>query len=109
MLPHRPNITISDARSPYLSGHNEPLSYARQGLPDNVLRFIDDPVEMGLVFQALCLQFVDILSAGRSRRKPAVLRHDFQSSDYGIVSWSPREFGHNRLAGQLRDGNIFRR
>lgn len=64
-----------------VSGHNEQLGYAHQGLSDDVLRFVDNRVEMRLALQAFRVQFVDILSAGRPRRKPAVLRHDFQSSD----------------------------
>src|SRR5688572_26248194 len=76
------NTPASFTLSPHdVPDHNERLFDARQGLSDNVLRVVDNRIEVGLALQALCVQFVDILSAGRPRRKPAVLRHDFQSAD----------------------------
>ena len=60
---------------------------------------------MSLILEALCIDLVDILGAGRPGRKPATLGNDLESADRGAVTWSRGQFGCDRLAGEAIGGN----
>src|SRR6516162_11291691 len=73
-----------------------------QGVVHDSPRFGDNAVQMGLVLEALGVDFVDVFGAGRTGRKPATCRHNFQTPDRSVVARSAGQLGGDRLPGQLR-------
>ena len=56
-----------------------------QGVGDDLLGFVDDGVEVSLVAEALGVDLVDVLGAGRPGREPAALRR--RPSSPPIAAW----------------------
>src|SRR5581483_781920 len=56
--------------------------------------------------EALGIDFVDILSPGRTRSEPPVLCYHFQSSDRSAISWRVRLDALNQLAGKICRSNL---
>src|SRR5215467_2406035 len=73
---------------------------------DDSLRFGNDHFEVALVAKALAVDLVDVFGARRARRKPPALRHNLEPTDGGAVAWCSRELRGDRLAGELRRGNV---
>src|SRR5262245_52024548 len=61
----------------------------------------DDRVQVGLVLEALGVELVDVLGAGRPGREPATGRHDLQPADRGVVARGAGELRADRVARQL--------
>src|SRR5258708_37152888 len=66
------------------------------------LRFAHDGVEVSLVLEALRVDLVDVLRAGRARREPAATGDDLQSADRRAVARGTGQLAPDRLAGHLR-------
>src|SRR6266446_1540496 len=66
------------------------------------LRFAHDGVEVSLVLEALRVDLVDVLRAGRPRREPAAPGDDLQPADRLAVARGAGQLGPDRFAGQLR-------
>ena len=78
------------------------LSASRcQSTIHDLLRLFDESGEVGLVFETLGVDLVDIFGAGRPGREPAIGRNDLQPADGRVVSRGSRQLGEDRLAGQL--------
>src|SRR2546421_11701974 len=73
-----------------------------QGSAHHRLRFAHDGVEVSLVLEALRVDLVDVLRAGRPRREPAAPGDDLQSADRRAVARGTGQLGPDRFAGQLR-------
>src|SRR5262249_9041004 len=56
---------------------------------------------MGLAFETLGVEFVNVLGAGGPGRKPAIRRDDLEPADRGAVAWGVGEFGDDRFPRQL--------
>src|SRR5262249_14973800 len=57
---------------------------------------------MRLALEALSVDFVDFLGAGRPSCKPSAFSDNFQSFDRSLVAWSPSEFRGDSLACEVR-------
>ena len=66
-----------------------PSSSAQRALHD-LLRLLDDPVEVLLAAERLGVDLVDVLGAGRARREPAARADDLEAADRGAVARAPR-------------------
>ena len=60
---------------------------------------------MTLILEALRIDLIDVLGAGRPGREPAIIGHDLQPADRGAVTWGGSQFGCDRLAGESISGN----
>src|SRR5688572_11567583 len=74
---------------------------ARQRPADDLLRLADDALQPLLAVEALRVDLVDVLGAGRPRREPAVLRDDLEPADRRAVAGRLGQHGLDRLAGEL--------
>src|SRR4029453_17865335 len=55
-----------------------------------------------LVFEAFCVDLVDVLCARWAGREPAVVGHDFQAVDRSVVARSSGQLGDDGLTSQAR-------
>ena len=60
-------------------------------------------------FQALGVEFVDVLRARRTCGKPAAGRDNLQPANRGVISGSSGESRRDRLASEFCSGDVFRR
>ena len=60
-------------------------------------------------FQALGVEFVDVLRARRTCRKPAAGRDNLQPANRGVISGSSSESRRDRLTSEFCSGDVFRR
>src|SRR5690349_6568016 len=70
---------------------------------DDLLCFVQDCLQVLLVLEAFGVDFVDRLGARRARCEPSIARDDFEAANRGAVPRRAREFGDDRLSGQIRD------
>ena len=75
---------------------------------DDLLSFVHDRIEMALILEALRINLVDILGAGRPGGEPSGGSHNLEAADRCAVTWGRSQFGCNRLAGEPISGNRFR-
>src|SRR5262249_4391980 len=73
-----------------------------QRVANNLLRFLDDGLQMCLVPEAFRVHFVDVFCAGWPSCKPAIRADDFQAADGRVVTRGTCELRDNSLAGQVR-------
>src|SRR6476646_10755595 len=76
---------------------------------DDLLRLLYDGGEMLGIFQALGVEFVDVLRARRTCRKPAAGRDNLQPANRGGSSGSSSESRRDRLTSEFCSGDVFRR
>src|SRR5215475_6464088 len=81
----------------------------RQGSSHHGLRFLHDGLEVSLALEALRVELVDVLRAGRSGGEPARVGDDLQSSDLLVVAGRARELCHDGLAAQVSCRHVLRR
>src|SRR6266542_4696147 len=81
---------------------SEALGIVNESRAHDPLSFGHDCLHVLLVLEALRVDLVDVLRAGRASREPATGGHDLQAADRGVVARSTRQRGGDRLAGQLR-------
>ena len=62
------------------------LARAAQRALDDLLRLGDHALEVVLAPEALGVDLVDVLGAGRARREPAALGDDLEAADLGVVA-----------------------
>src|SRR5438876_10933345 len=79
-------------------GPASPLCPACQRVADDLLGLGDYGIQVRLVLEALRVDFIDILGAGRPCGEPAAGRDDFQSAARGVVARGARQLGRDRLA-----------
>ena len=91
----------------FCAGRSGSLSAKRA--TDDLLRLLNDGGEMLGVFQALGVEFVDVLRARRTCGKPAAGRDNLQAPDRGVISGSACEFRCDRFASEFCSGDVFRR
>ena len=60
---------------------------------------------MTLILEALRIDLIDVLGAGRPGREPAIIGHDLQPADRGAVTWGGGQFGCDRVAGESISGD----
>src|SRR5690606_12419854 len=96
----RPGVArgCDTARRPRASSSGERLR-------DDRLRLRDDGVQVVLAAEALRVDLVDVLGAGRARREPAVLGDDLETADRAARG-RLRQAREDGLAGEAarRDG-----
>src|SRR6266540_6549761 len=86
-----------------------PLTGRRQGGVDHPPGLVDDPLQVLLAEEALRVDLVDVLGAGRPGGEPAVLGGDLHPADRGAVAWRGGEHAGDRLAGELGGGDVLGR
>src|SRR6476620_2812122 len=64
----------------------------------NFLSFLHDRGQMTLILEALCIDLVDVLGAGRPGGEPAIIGHHRQPANRSTVTWSGGHFGCDRPA-----------
>src|SRR6516164_7814012 len=74
----------------------------RQRGLDERARLHQDELQVLLAAEALRVQLVDILSAGRSRREPAMRRDHLEAANRGTVARRVHEHLLDGIAGELR-------
>src|SRR4051794_25967590 len=77
------------------------LPAALQRLRHDLLRLLDDPLEVLLAAEGLRVDLVDVLGPGGARREPAALGDDLQPADLGVVAGRAGEHVADRLAREL--------
>src|SRR5712672_2456618 len=68
----------------------------------HLLSFTHDRVQMRLALEALSVDFVDVLGAGRPSCKPSVFCYDLEAANRRLISRSPSEFRGDWLACEVR-------
>ena len=64
------------------------------------LGLADNDVQVGLVLEALCVDFVDVLGTRRTGGEPAVGGRNFQAADWGVVAGSAGQLGRDGFPGK---------
>ena len=67
---------------------------------DDLLSLAYDRVQMSLVTEALCVDFVDVLRAGGPRRKPPAVSDNLQTTDRRAVAWGTGQLRGYGFAGE---------
>src|SRR5262245_4998178 len=66
-----------------------------QGVVHDPPGFIDNPVQMCLVLEALGVDLVNVLCAGRTGSKPAAGCHDLQAPNRSVVARGAGQLGRD--------------
>ena len=89
-------------------GHGKPES-ARDGVIDDFLCLGQNALQFFGIAEALRVNFVDFLGAGRARGKPAAGRHHLDAADRCTVARCMAQYLFDLLAGQPLDLQLVRR
>src|SRR5262245_5950734 len=84
-------------------------SLGSQGAGDPLLRFAHEGLEVALTSEALRVDLVDVLGAGRPGREPSAGGDHLEAADGCVVAGGAGELGGDRLAGQGRGLDVLRR
>src|ERR1044072_5643873 len=85
------------------------LGHCRNSIVHDALCFLQDAAQMICSAEALRINLVNVLRAGRTRCKPSVLRHHLQPADGSAVPGRVSEDGLNFFAGQVCGSDLRRR
>jgi hypothetical protein len=80
----------------------------RTGLGDQCLCFGLNLPQMVFTAEALGIDLIHRLGAGRTCREPAMLGNDLQPADGAAITRRLREYGENFFPGQLSDLDLLR-
>ena len=73
----------------------------------DLLSFPHDRVQMILTLEALCVNFINILSAGRTRCEPTAIGHNLETTDWRVVTRGAGKLPSDRLTRELWSCNCF--
>src|SRR5262249_21026802 len=91
-----------------LAGTGGSLVDLQSGIHD-LLRFAHDGLQVALTPEALSVDLVNVLGAGRPGCEPSAGRHDLEATDRRIIARGARELGGDGLGGQRRRLDVLRR
>src|SRR5271169_1902628 len=83
-------------------------SYCAQSMLHYLLRLADNRVQVLLTPEALGVNFVDVLRAGRPCGKPSAIGNNFKSTDGRIIPRRPRQLGDDPFPGQRQFAYVSR-
>ena len=85
----------------FRKAHNSPLSTRGflQNSIKNSLGFLQDPFQVGLAFETLCIEFIDVLRPRGPGGKPSVRGYHLQTADGTPIARGSGQFGQDGLTG----------
>src|SRR5688572_26723303 len=106
--PEMPTMRRCFTMDKLFGGARSQVSSPAERARHDLLRFVHDAREVGLVFERFGVDLVDVFRPGRPRGEPAVLRDYLQPADARIVARSLRELGGDLVAGEFSGSHGFR-